>query len=283
MAVVDFVVYSLPMDYRLISVEPLTPRIGAVIEGADLTRTVSDALFEEIHAAWMKHLVLFFRDQPMSYDQHLALGKRFGELHIHPAAPFVDNNPALMRIHTDEHSHRNNGEGWHSDVSADAEPPMASILHIHQTPPRGGDTLWANMYEAYNSLSATFKELLLPLDAIHAANYSGFYGDHAPQRENPSAIHPVVRTHPVTRKQALYVNSGFTRRIKGITSSESEALLTLLFDHVKNPNFHCRFQWQPHSVAIWDNRCTQHMAVWDYYPATRSGVRVTVQGDRPFR
>lgn len=271
------------MAYQMIEVEPVTPRIGAIIHGADLTRPLSDESFQDIHDAFMAHLVVFFRDQPMSPEQHLSLGRRLGELHIHPAAPYCHGNPALMKIHTDEHSRRNNGEGWHSDVSADVEPPMASILHLHQTPKHGGDTLFANMYEAYDALSEPVRELLGSLTALHASDYSGFYGDHAPQRESPRAEHPVVRTHPVTRRPALFVNGGFTRRILGLTRAESDSILQMLFDHVKNPNFHCRFQWQPHSVAMWDNRCTQHMAVWDYYPETRSGIRVTVKGDRPFR
>ncbi len=270
------------MNYQLIEIEPLTPCIGAIIHGADLTQPLTDELFDEIHSAWMDKMVLFFRDQPMSPEQHLALGRRFGELHVHPAAPFVNDDPALMKIHTDENSHRNNGEGWHSDVSADEEPPMASILHIHETPTEGGDTLWANMYEAYEALSDTFKRFLDPLTAIHAADYGGFYGDHKPQRDNPSSEHPVIRTHPVTKRKGLFVNSGFTKRIKGMSREESNAVLALLFEHVKNPNFHCRFRWKPDSVAIWDNRCTQHMAVWDYYPESRSGIRVTVKGDKPF-
>ena len=270
------------MKYQLLEIEPLTPRIGAIIHGIDLTRPLSDEMFSEIHDAWMDHLVLFFRDQAMTSEQHLALGERFGELHIHPAAPYADNNPALMKVHTDKDSLRNNGEGWHSDVSADIEPPMASILHIHQTPGQGGDTLWANMYEAYDALSDPIKTLLDSLTALHTADYTGLYGEHPPQRENPRAEHPVIRTHPVTGRKSLFVNSGFTRRIKGISLAESDALLAMLFEHVKNPNFHCRFRWLPDSVAIWDNRCTQHMAIWDYYPQTRSGIRVTVKGDKPF-
>ena len=262
-------------------IEPLTPTIGALIHGVDLTQPLSDQQFDDLHAAWMNHLVLFFRDQPMSPEQHLALGRRFGELHIHPAAPYEHGNPELMKIYTDKDSHRNNGEGWHSDVSADETPPMASILHLHTTPPFGGDTLWSSMYAAYEELSEPFKRLLDGLNAVHAADYSGFYGEHKPQRTNPKAIHPVIRTHPVTGRPALYVNRGFTRRIQGLAQEESGALLDFLFEHVKNPNFQCRFQWAPHSVAIWDNRCTQHMAVWDYYPHTRAGIRVTVKGDRP--
>ena len=266
---------------NMIEVEPLTPHTGAIIHGVDLTKPVTDEMFQEIHDAWMRYIVVFFRDQPMTPEQHLAFGARFGEFHIHPAAPYCHDNPALMQIHTDKDSKRNNGQGWHSDVSADEKPPMASILHLHQTPPCGGDTLFANMYDAYDALSDPMQQFLQPLEAMHSLDYSGFYGEHPAQRENPHAVHPVIRTHPVTGRAALYVNQGFTKRIRGISAAESDALLQLLFEHVKNANFHCRFQWQPHSVAVWDNRCTQHMAVWDYYPETRSGIRVTIQGGRP--
>lgn len=270
------------MSFRLIEVEPVTPTIGAVIHGVDLTQPLTDEVFAEIHEAWTKHLVLFFRDQPMTPEQQLAFGRRFGELHIHPAAPYAHGNPALMTVHADAKSTRINGEGWHSDVSADEEPPMASILHIHCVPSKGGDTCWSNMYAAYEALSPSMQAFLDPLTARHVADYTGYYGDHPPQRESPRAVHPVVRTHPVTKTKALYVNQGFTKRIVELSSGESRALLDLLFDHVKNINLQCRFQWQAHSVALWDNRCTQHMAVWDYYPETRSGIRVTIKGDRPF-
>ena len=270
------------MTYRHIEVEPLTPKIGATVSGVDLTQPLSDDAFEEIHQAWMEHLVLFFRDQAMSSEQHLAFGRRFGELHIHPAAPYAEGNPELMVIHTDKDSFRNNGERWHSDVSADAEPPMASILHIHHVPPSGGDTCWSNMYAAYEALSPAMQELLEPLTAQHASDYTGQYGEHKPQREFPSAVHPVVRTHPVTGKKALFVNEVFTKRIVELSRDESAAILGFLADHVKDVNFQCRFQWADHSVALWDNRCTQHMAIWDYFPESRSGIRVTIKGDKPF-
>lgn len=263
--------------------EKLTPQIGAIVHGIQLKDAIGDdALFEKIHGMWMEHLVLFFRDQQLTAAEHLAFGERFGPLHIHPAAPYANGNPALMKIHTDENSRRNNGEVWHSDVSADREPPMASILHMHKVPKQGGDTLWANMYAALEALSDPIRTLLNGLSAVHEANYGGFYGDHKPQRESPRATHPVVRTHPVTKRKALFVNSGFTRRIKGLSSQESDSLLQMLFEHIKNPIFHCRFPWQDNSVAIWDNRCAQHMAIWDYFPETRRGLRVTVSGDKPF-
>ena len=167
-------------------------------------------------------------------------------------------------------------------MSADEEPPLGTILHLHQVPPQGGDTLWANMYAAYAALSPSLQALLERLTAQHAADYTGVYGDHPPQREFPRAVHPVVRTHPVTRRKALFVNSSFTKRIQELSVHESRALLDFLFEHVKHPAFQCRFHWEAGSVAMWDNRCTQHLAVWDYYPDTRRGLRVTVQGDRPF-
>ena len=266
----------------MLTVEPLTPTIGAVVHGVDLREVASNAeLFSEIHGLWMEHLVLFFRDQKMTPDEHLALGECFGPLHIHPAAPFENGNPALMRIHADETSHRNNGEVWHSDVSADEKPPMASILRIHQVPKSGGDTLWANMYRVFDSFSDKMQYFLTGLRAEHRADYTGFYRDHEPQRSNPHCVHPVVRTHPVTKRNALFVNSGFTRNILGLTELESRSILKLLFERVRDPVFHCRFRWQKNSVAMWDNRCTQHMALWDYFPETRSGLRVTIVGAKP--
>lgn len=264
-------------------VEPLTPTIGATVYDVNLADVVDDSsLFDEIHDLWMNHLVLFFRDQVFQPEVQLAIGERFGPLHVHPAAPYVGDNPALMKIHTDKDSHRNNGEVWHSDVSADEEPPMASILRLHEVPSQGGDTLWANMYAVYEDLSDTLKRELQELEALHFMSYEGFYGDHNPQRDSPEAVHPMVRTHPVTGRQALYVNSGFTKKIVGMTPKESSALLEMLFEQTRRPEFHCRFRWQQNSVAIWDNRCTQHLALWDYYPESRSGIRVTVRGDKPF-
>ena len=264
-------------------VEKLTTTIGAIVHGVDLRAVVSDqSLFNDIHELWMDNLVLFFRDQRFSPEQQLAIGETFGELHIHPAAPYVSGNPALMEIHTDANSSRNNGAVWHSDVSADETPPMASLLRIHRIPARGGDTIWANMYEVFASFSKPMQEFLKGLHAVHTANYSGFYGDHLPQRESPSAVHPVVRTHPVTGRQGLFVNRGFTKQICELEDQESRSLLSLLYKRVEDSVYHCRFQWQENSVALWDNRCTQHLALWDYFPESRSGTRVTIAGDKPF-
>lgn len=273
---------SLQLASQNVEVQPLNPVIGAIVHGIDLAGPISDSTIADIHDAWMEHQVLFFRDQHISPEQHLAFGRHFGDLHIHPAAPYAHGNPELMLIHTDEKSRRNNGSGWHSDVSADEEPPLGSILHLHKLPSIGGDTLFANMYSAYEELSEPLQQLLSRLEARHVSDYTGQYGDHKPQRDFPSAVHPVVRTHPVTKKQALFVNSGFTRRILGVTRLESDVLLRMLFEHAASPRFQVRFQWQPYSIAMWDNRCVQHFAIWDYYPEVRSGIRVTIAGDKPF-
>ena len=275
------------MEYRRIAVHPLTPTIGAEIGGIDLREPLDDEAFEEVHGALIDHGVIFFRDQPIEHEQHLAFGRRFGPLHIHPAAPCVAGNPELMLIHTDASSTRQNGHDWHSDVSCDEEPPMGSVLHLHTVPESGGDTLFSCMYAAWDALSDPMKGLLAPLEARHesAHLYEGLYGDATVRRRNdwPSAVHPIARTHPVSGRTALYVNALFTRRILGVAERESRALLDFLFAHVASPRFQCRFRWREHSIAFWDNRCVQHHAMWDYYPATRTGTRVTVAGDRPRR
>jgi taurine dioxygenase len=272
--------------YETIEVDKYTPIIGAEISGADLATPLSNRQMDEIHRALVENSVIFFRDQHLTQEQHLAFGHNFGELHIHPAAPHAPGHEELMIIHADKDSPRANGEGWHSDVSCDTEPPMGSILYIKQTPPKGGDTLFASMYAAYEALSARMKGYLDGLTAIHDGEeaYRGTYKNVGVQDKAvyPRAEHPVIRTHPVTGKKALYVNRGFTRRLVGVPRDESTAVLQYLYEHAENPLFQCRFRWQPNSIAFWDNRCVQHRAMWDYWPQTRSGFRVTVAGDKPY-
>jgi taurine dioxygenase len=270
--------------YETIGIDRLTPVIGAEISGVDLAAPGNHQM-EEIHRALAEHSVIFFRDQHMTQEQHLAFGRKFGELHLHPAAPHEPGHPELMIIKADENSLRANGEGWHSDVSCDEEPPMGSILYIRECPPAGGDTLFANMYAAYDALSDRMKAYLEGLAAEHSGEhvYRGMYAKEgvADRPSYPRAEHPVVRTHPVTGRKALYVNRGFTTRILGIPRDESDGILGYLYQHMENPLFQCRFRWQPNSVAFWDNRCTQHRAMWDYWPHRRYGNRVTVKGERP--
>jgi alpha-ketoglutarate-dependent taurine dioxygenase len=271
--------------YETVIIDKLTPVIGAEIKGADLGKPLSDRQLDEIHRALAENLVIFFRDQRLSPEQHLAFGRSFGELHVHPAAPHDEGMPELMKIYTDQDSPRANGEGWHSDVSCDPEPPMGTILYITQCPPKGGDTLFANMYAAYEALSERMRAYLAGLTAIHDGEhvYRGLFDNYgqADKETYPRAEHPVIRTHPVTGRKALYINRGFTTRICGIPIDESDAILRYLYEHMENPLFQCRFRWQPNSVAFWDNRCAQHRAMWDYWPHTRSGSRVTVKGDKP--
>lgn len=268
----------------MLEIRKLTPVIGAEIFGVDLSRPLTNAELQGIHDALMQHLVVFFRDQTLDHDQQKALGRHFGELHVHPAAPSVPGHPEVMIIHADANSKFVNGESWHSDVSCEAEPPLGTILHMQVLPEVGGDTLFANMYRAFETLSEPMQRLLSGLTAVHdgEALYRGRYGTDDRGRVYPRAVHPVIRTHPVTGKQALFVNSFFTTRIVELSRPESDALLAFLFRHIETPEFACRFRWQVNSVAFWDNRASQHHALWDYYPQTRHGTRVTIKGDAPF-
>jgi len=273
------------MPYVSIQVDKLTPHAGAEIRGVDLSQPLDERTFKEIHDALIDSGVIFFRDQHLTPDQQKAFGRLFGELHMHPAAPReLADHPEILVIHADEKSKHVAGENWHSDVSCDLEPPMGSILYMHELPPVGGDTLFASMYAAYEALSEPMKRFLEPLTAMHEGEhvYRGRYGVDDTGKTFPKAEHPVVRTHPVSGRKALYVNGGFTTRIVQLKRPESDTLLQFLYRHVETPEFHCRFRWQVNSIAFWDNRCMQHHAMWDYYPQRRHGHRVTVRGDKPF-
>jgi taurine dioxygenase len=269
-----------------ILVKPITGKIGAEIEGVNLAEPLSDAEFDVVHQALMDHLVVFFRDQDMDLDQHKDFGRRFGDLHIHPAAPCAKGHPEVLVIHADENSKYVAGGGWHTDVSCDIEPPMGSILHLHTLPEVGGDTLFCNMYEAYETLSERMRDFLAGMTAMHRSEHvhKGRYDGKEMLRDGvyPEGVHPIVRTHPVTGRKGLYVNAGFTTKIMELGAGESKAVLEFLYDHIaKGTSFQCRFRWEPNSVAFWDNRCTQHQAAWDYFPQVRHGYRVTIQGERP--
>jgi taurine dioxygenase len=271
---------------RTLTVTPLTPTLGAEVEGVDLA-TVDDATWNEISQLWADHAVLFFRDQDLPPAAHEALGRRIGELHVHPAAPAVEGHPSVMIIHADQNSKVVAGNGWHTDVSCDERPPSATILHLPTIPDLGGDTLFLSTEAAYDALSTAMKDFLADKVAVHesAHVYRGRYGSKesdARDGEFPSAVHPIIRTHPVTGRKAIYVNRSFTTRIKGLSPHESRVILTMLCDHIEQrPEFQCRFTWTAGAVAMWDNRCTQHYAVWDYFPNVRSGRRVSVVGERP--
>ncbi len=274
------------MSYETIQVKTLTPTLGAEIGGVDLSRPLGNHQFAEVHDALMRHQVIFFRDQEMTLDQHKDFGRRFGELHVHPYAPGPEGHPEILRIHADANAKQIAGENWHSDVSCDAEPPMGSILHLHTVPEEGGDTLFASMTAAYDALSERMKAYLDGLVAIHdgTPNYQSRARRDGREdtRSYPRSEHPVIRTHPVTGRKAIFVNPVFTVGLKDLARDEADAVLQFLYRHNAKPQFQARFRWRPNSVAFWDNRCVQHIAMWDYFPNVRSGFRVTVQGDRPF-
>lgn len=262
----------------------LNAKIGTELRDVDL-RELDEAGAEELQRLAAERGVLFFRDQRMTLAEQVELGRKLGELHIHPAAKAPEGFPEVLLIHTDANSTSTAGEAWHTDVSCDARPPALSILRIEQTPPSGGDTVWASMYEALDTLSPALQAFLATLTAEHRGDlaYRSRYG-YRDGGDHPVSEHPVVRTHPITRRRSLYVNSGFTARIKGLRRKESDALLRLLFDHIAyGVPFQVRFAWEPGSVAIWDNRCAQHHASWDYFPETRHGYRVTTRGEVPFQ
>ena len=273
------------MPYETIQVDPVSPLIGAEISGVDISQPLGNQTFQEIHDALMEHQVIFFRDQGMDLDQHKAFGRLFGELHIHPTAKAPEGHPEIITIHADENSKVVAGMKWHSDVSCDAKPPQASILQLHELPDNGGDTLFSSLYAAYDTLSSKMKTYLDGLTALHSgeepfAHLFKFQrqGDTQPW---PEHHHPIVRKHADSGKPALFVDREFTKEIDDLPKEEGRALLQFLFNHVERVDFQCRFKWATNDIAIWDNRCVLHHAIWDYWPQERKGRRISVEGEQP--
>ncbi len=265
-------------------IRAMTPHIGAEILGVDLSQPLSNEEFAAIHQAHLDWMVLVFRDQKLDREDHKAFGRRFGKLHVHPMNKLRSGDQEVLIVKTTKDSKYTAGDGWHTDVTCDEYPPMGSMLYVTEVPANGGgDTMYADMYRAYELLSDTMKNMLEGLTAVHdgALPYIGSYNAPLPDGEKyPRNEHPVIARHPETGKKLLYVNSGFTSHIKGMTRSESRALLGFLFDHIaKTPSLTCRVQWEPNTLTFWDNRCTQHHAVWDYWPDSRYGERVSIIAD----
>ena len=282
------------MIHQTISVKPIAGALGAEIAGVDLSRPLSDAVIGEIRAALLDHLVIFFHDQHLTPEQQLEFGRRFGQLQIHEFVAAMAGYPEILEVRKEPEETRNFGGGWHTDVSYLERPSLGSVLYAREVPEFGGDTMFANQYRAYESLSDGMKAMLDGMTAIHSARRP--YGPDAARAHGygPSSMHfvfsetahaeiehPVVRTHRETGRKALYVNRTFTLRFKDMTEAESAPLLEYLCDHAVRPEFTCRFRWQPNSIAFWDNRCVQHNAVNDYRGARRVMHRVTIEGERP--
>ncbi|MFD7501259.1 TauD/TfdA dioxygenase family protein [Streptomyces sp. NPDC059850] len=266
--------------YRNIEVAPLTPVIGAEVSGLDLTRELTDEQLAEVRRAFLDHHVLVFRGQDISVDDHKRFARHFGELRpVNPPPP--EGDPYVLEIRTSAEASNVAGNGWHADGTADQEPSLGSMLHIIRTPEPdcGGDTLFANMHLAYDMLSPTLRAMLDGLTALHDGGLSLKGYTLPPDYVAPTSEHPLVVRHPETDRPVLYVNPAYTDRIPQLSADESRAVLDLLFKVVaERPLLFCRVRWEPHTLVFWDNRCVQHHAVYDYYPHTRYGRRVAING-----
>ena len=271
-------------------VKRLSPSIGGEIHGVDLSKPLGSELKELIYEALLVYKVIFFRDQNISTEEHINFSKNFGELEIHPFAPKKEDFPEVLVI-----THNKNSKGrentWHSDVTWRKEPSLGSVLRMIQKPAHGGDTLFADMYAAYDGLPDHVKEKLDGAIAVHDfANFRNRLikeGKSAEEiqafnEEYPMPEHPVIRTHPDTQKKVIYVNAAFTQYIKGWEEEDSKEMLTYLYSRASVPEYQCRFAWEENSIAFWDNRACQHYANSDYWPNIRKVERVTIIGDRPY-
>lgn len=273
--------------YESFALSPLTPHIGAEVRGIDLSRPLGEVEEREIRDAFLEWMVLVFREQRLTREQHKDFARRFGRLHVHPMhhGGHRGADPEILPVVTSAKSAYTAGDGWHTDVTCDPIPPLGSMLYVTETPAcGGGDTLFADMVLAYELLSEPLKRFLDGLTAVHdgAIPYVGGYGTAPPEGGYPRSEHPVVIRHPETGRKVLYVNGGFTSHIVGLSRTESRAILDMLYQHIAaTPRLHCRVTWQPGTLTFWDNRCTQHHAVWDYFPHSRRGERVSVLDDVP--
>jgi len=267
-------------------IEPATPTIGAFLTGLDLTKELPDNVIAAIRAALLEWKVIFLRDQHLTQEQHIAFGKRFGELEIHPVTPKDQKNQEILRLVHDDNS-KGAENAWHSDVTWRPTPSMGSILRALELPKVGGDTLWANMEAGYEALPDEIKEKVTGLTASH--DFMRAFARRIPEERHeefraktPIQHHPVIRTHPETGRRSIYVNIGFVTHIDGVDEAESEALLGLLQHQAWVPEYQVRLRWEPGTIAFWDNRSSQHYATSDYWPARRVMERVTVAGDKPY-
>jgi len=272
----------------MLKVTPLTPSIGAIISEVSLNKDLNSETIEQIYSALIKHQVIFFRDQNISPESHLKLAESLGEIDPgHPVYPHVEGHQSIVLLKNDANN-RPDTNDWHKDLTFKPNPPFASILHGVRVPKVGGDTLWASMSAAYDKLPNGWKAHLEELDAIHDMGTfrNDFYKEGGIDSVNNalkkvgSAVHKVIETHPISGLKYLNVNQSFTRNIVNESQGPSDHILQFLFQHISKPEFQVRFHWEDNSIAIWDNRITQHYAVFDYLPEFRHMQRVTVINDK---
>jgi taurine dioxygenase len=278
------------MADRSLQIRPIAGALGAEISGVDLSAYLADATISAIRRAWLDHLVIFFRGQELPPERLLAFARHFGEVVEYPFIKGIEGFPMITPVVKLEHERVNFGGLWHSDTTYLEHPPMGTMLIAREVPPHGGDTLFANMYLAYETLSPGMRRLLDGLIVVNSSAKADVTktredrlrdGAKPDARHEHEALHPVVRTHPETGKKALYVNPGHTVRFTDMTEAESAPMLNYLFTHQQRPEFSCRFRWEVGSLAFWDNRCAQHNPINDYHGWRRIMHRVTLAGDRP--
>lgn len=274
----------------MLKIKHMSGALGVEIGGIDLSVELSKENALRIRKLLNEHEVIFFREQDINHERQRALALSFGPLQTHPAYDTVAEYPEITILESTAEK-PTKIEAWHTDMTFRQHPPMATVLRSVVVPPKGGDTLWASMTTAYNGLSHHLQNFLEGLTAVHDFAH-GFKESLAEEggRErladaiaaNPPVRHPVIRTHPETGKKLIFVNSLFTTHIEDMPGKESDALLTFLYQHITTPEYSCRFKWEPHSIAIWDNRSTQHKPINDYFPAHRCLKRITIDGDKPY-
>jgi taurine dioxygenase len=278
--------------YRAITVTPLSPNVGAEIGGVDIASGVSDEQFTEIRRAFADHGVIFFRDQDISPDQHIAFAERWAPINVNRFFKAVESHPQIAEVRKEPDQKLNIGKNWHTDHSYDQVPAMGSVLYAREVPPLGGDTLFAGMAAAYEELSEGLQAQLLTMRAEHTSRRAfGMVADAArstagdmakrignPEAATQDAVHPVVIKHPLSGRPCLYVNTDFTIGFEGWTEEESAPLLDFLYRHATQDHLSCRFKWSEGSMAIWDNRAVQHKALNDYHGHRRLMHRITLDG-----
>ena len=284
---------DLPGTYTRFKVEPYTPNIGAVIHGLDLSQPLDVATQDELRHALAQHEVIFFRDQRLTPDQQVSFTRTFGDVaEVKAFFPRLESQPEIEIVESTA-ERRYAANNWHADITWREQPPLGTSLYAQVIPATGGDTIWNSQTQAFESLPSAFQAYLETLTAVHTWEISGWTeyllrkdasGEElkAARAKYPPVEHPVVRVHPVTGKKILYVNSTFTSHIKGLTRSASDALLTQLFELARVPEFQARLTWQEGTLAVWDNRSTQHYAVGDYFPQHRKLHRITITADKTF-